>query len=115
MRPCNFPHHLLPSPAVAQVTSARPPQTYTCRARLSPARSILWSPEPVVAGALKIRLLREPPAAETVSGSLGKPQGGCLESILGRRGGGGGTDRDGRIEERLKGGTWRRGSPGAFP
>lgn len=66
----------------------------SCRARLSPARSILRSPEPVVAGALRICLLREPPAAETVSGSLGKPQGGCLESILGRRVG------DGRRREK---------------
>lgn len=41
-------------------------------------------PRPVVAGVLRIRLLRGLSAAEAVSGCLGKPQGGCLESALER-------------------------------
>ena len=89
VRPRNFPHLLLPSPAVAQVTGARP-------RRSTPAGDFAscWAPvsgavhppvpRPVVAGVLRIRLLHGLPAAETVSGCLGKPQGGCLESALER-------------------------------
>ena len=52
-------------------------------ARMYPTISILPSLEPVVAGTLRICLLRELPAAEGVSGSFGKPQGRCLESAFG--------------------------------
>lgn len=75
------------------------------------ALPILRSLEPgVVAGALRIRLLRELRAVGMVSESLGK-----LLLGVGWLGWSGGRAGGGRIAEAGKGGTSRRGIPGAFP